>query len=112
MSLLRDADSVRARVEARQAAEKRKKKQAWLETLRGAGINRRFALEIHNHYGTFPTADELEGMWDTDVGKKIREHFGIDRLRYAEGFEEFGMDPERATEIMKAFRTSDQFLSL
>lgn len=111
MSLLRDVDSVRARVEARRAAaEKRAKKQEWLKAMKEAGVNRRFALEIHNRYGTFPSVEELESMWDTDLGKQIREHFGIDRLRYAEVFEEFGMDPERAAEILKAFQTSKQFI--
>ena len=113
MSLLKDEDSTRARVEARlKAAEERTKKQRWLTTLSDAGVNRRFALEIHNYYSTFPTIEELESLWDTEVGQNIREHFGIEYLRGADAFKEFGLDPDRAAKMLEGFQTSEEFIRM
>lgn len=113
MSLLKDEDSTRARVEARlKAAEERTKKQRWLTTLSDAGVNRRFALEIHNYFNTFPTIEELESLWDTEVGQNIREHFGIEYLRSADAFKEFGLDPDRAAKMLEGFQTSEEFIRM
>ena len=111
MSLLKD--STGARVEARlKAAEKRAQKQRWLQMLGEAGVDRRFALEIHNYYNTFPTVEELESLWDTEVGQEIRDHFDIEYLRIADAFKEFGLDPDRAAKMLEGFQTSKEFIRM
>jgi hypothetical protein len=113
MSLLRDKNSTRARVEARQkAAEMRTKNQDWLQMLSDAGVNRRFAVEMRNDYHLFPTVEELESAWDTEAGQKIREHFGIESLRNADAFKEFGLDPGSAAKMLEALKAGKEFVPM
>ena len=53
----------------------------WFAMIKKEHINLRFASEVASTFKEYPSSAILEVMWNSDWGRKLAKHFGIETLR-------------------------------
>jgi hypothetical protein len=59
-------------------------REDWWAMIEMEWINTRFAAEIESHFGEYPSSAMIEVLFNSDWGRGVRNHFGIDQLRTSE----------------------------
>lgn len=56
-------------------------REDWYAMIRKEDISVRFAKEIESYFSEYPGPGIIEALWNSDWGREVAEHFGIEHLR-------------------------------